>query len=247
MNPTLIAQLLDTLTDDAPVRDVFVGAHMAAVCSRRCGLAATFQPEGDFEHVPVRQAGRLSKMSARELAEYARSEHPLEAAIGVAALNSLLPLPPRRAELNASGLLVERGRGKQVVMIGHFPFVPKLRQAAKQLWIVEKRPREDDLPAETAASLLAEADVVGITGSALVNHTLESLLAMCRKDAFVMVLGPTTPLSPLLFERGVSVLCGTEVVDEPLLLAGLTQAAHFRAFEGVRMIACTAADMVPGA
>jgi uncharacterized protein (DUF4213/DUF364 family) len=58
-----------------------------------------------------------------------------------------------------------------------------------------------------------------------------------------MVLGPTTPLSRLLFARGVAVLCGTEVVDEQAALAGLTQGAHFRAFEGVRMIACTPSDL----
>ena len=136
MSETLISQLLDTVTDDAPIREIYVGAHMAAVCSRRCGLAATAHPEGDFEHVPVRQAGRLARLGARELAEYARSEHPLEASIGVAALNSLLPLPPRRTELNASSLLLERGRGRRVALVGHFPFVPRLRAVAAELWVV---------------------------------------------------------------------------------------------------------------
>jgi hypothetical protein len=39
------------------------------------------------------------------------------------------------------------------------------------------------------ADLVPQADVVAITGTALINHTLDGLLALCRSDALVMVLG----------------------------------------------------------
>lgn len=32
------------------------------------------------------------------------------------------------------------------------------------------------------------------------HHTFAGLLALCRPDALVMVLGPSTPLSPVLFD-----------------------------------------------
>jgi len=63
------------------------------------------------------------------------------------------------------------------VLVGHFPFIPKLRPAVGQLWVIEQRPAEGDYPAEAAADLIPQADVVAITSSALINHTL-SLLGM---------------------------------------------------------------------
>ena len=239
MASNLLEELLATVVEDAPIRKVLVGAHMTAVCSRRCGIAATFTGAAPHAHVPVRDAGSLEKKSAKELALYALSDHPLEASIGVAALNSLLPLPRVSEQTNASGLLVERGRGKRVALVGHFPFVPRLREAAAELWVLEQQPMADEHPAAAAPDLIPRAEVVGITGSALVNHTIEGLLALCTPGAFVVVLGPSTPFSRLLFDRGASVLCGAEVCDEEAALHSLAQGAHFRQFAGVKMIACT--------
>ena len=239
----LLERLLDSVAVDAPVRRVLVGAHMTAVCSLRCGIAATIVGDAPYAHAPVREAGQLEGKSARELAHYALSGHPLEGSIGVAALNSLLPLPLASAQTNASDVLVERGRGRKVALVGHFPFVPRLMEAAAELWVVERQPLAGEFPAEAAAELLPKADVVGITGSALVNHTLEGLLSLCAPGAQVVVLGPSTPFSSLLFDLGATVLCGAEVVDEQAALRSLAQGAHFRQFAGVRMIACEAGGL----
>jgi len=83
----ILDDLLDSLDMDAPVRTVLVGAHWTAVCSRFCGLASTFTGDKPHGHAPVRDVGRLHEKSARELAEYARSDNLLEASIGVAAIN----------------------------------------------------------------------------------------------------------------------------------------------------------------
>jgi hypothetical protein len=52
----------------------------------------------------------------------------------------------------------------------------------------------------------------------------------------VIVLGPTTPLSPVLFDCGVDLIAGTVVVNpkEALQLAG--QGAIFRQMRGVRLV-----------
>ena len=60
-----------------------------------------------------------------------------------------------------------------MALVGHFPFIPKLRPAVGQLWVIEQHPVEDDYPAEAAVDLIPQADVVAITGSALINHTLD--------------------------------------------------------------------------
>ena len=233
----ILDDLLARLPDDVAVRSVLVGAHWTVVCSRHCGLASTVTGDKPHAHEQVRNVGRLHLKSARELAEYARSDNPLEASLGVAAINSLLDVDERNAvEINAAEMLAEQGRGKNVALVGHFPFIPKLRQAVGQLWVIEQRPSEGEYPAESAADLIPRADVVALTGSALINHTLDGLLALCKPDSLVMVLGPSTPLSPVLFEHGATIISGARVVDEVAVMRTVSQGATFQQVEGVRLL-----------
>lgn len=181
--------------------------------------------------------GCLHTKTARELAEYAYSDNLLEASIGVAAINSLLEVDESRAvEINAVEVLIEHGRDKSVALVGHFPFIPKLRPAVGQLWVIEQRPAEGEYPAESAADLIPQANVVAITSSTLINHTLDGLLALCHPEALVMMLGPSTPLSPVLFNYGVSILSGSRVMDEAAVLRTVGQGANFQQVEGVRLL-----------
>jgi hypothetical protein len=236
----ILESLLVSLPEDAPVRSVLVGAHWTVVCSRYCGLGATLMGNHPHGHVQVQDVGSLHTKSARELAEYAYSTDLLEASVGIAAINSLLKVDESLAvEINASEVLASHGRGKNVALIGHFPFIPQLRQAVGQLWVIEQRPAEDEYPAEDAPKLLPQADMVAITGSTLVNHTLDDLLALVKPNATVMVLGPSTPLSPVFFEHGVTIISGTRVVDEEAVVRTVGQGAVFRQVQGVKLLTLT--------
>ena len=233
----LLDDLLSDLPADTPIRSVLVGAHWTVVCSRHCGMAATLMDNHTHGHSQVREAGSLHTKTARELAEYARSENLLEASIGVAAINSLLDVDESQAvEINAVEVLIEHGRGKNVALVGHFPFIPKLRPAVGQMWIIEQHPTEGEFPTEASADLIPQADVVAITSSALINHTLDGLLGLCRPDALVMMLGPSTPLSPMLFAHGVGILSGERVVDESAVMRTVGQGASFQQVEGVQLL-----------
>ena len=235
---TIVEALLNDLDKDAPVRKVVVGLRDTAVCGRRCGLSSTLTDACQGEHQSPRDAGRLHLKSARTLAAYANSANPTEASVGMAAINSLLPLPRGVSRsLNAFELLATRGAGKRVAVVGHFPFVDRLRQVVGELSVLELRPREGDQPADLGPELISRADVVGITGTALVNHTLEGLLDACRRDAFVVMLGPSTPLWPGLFEFGLSALAGADVVDEGVALQAIAQGASFRDVPGIARVA----------
>jgi hypothetical protein len=84
--------------------------------------------------------------------------------------------------------------------------------------------------------LLPQADVVAVTATTLLNRTLPGILAGVRSDAFVMLLGPSTPLTPALFRFGFDVLCGT-VVDEPeTVLRAVEQGAVTSQITGVRRV-----------
>jgi uncharacterized protein (DUF4213/DUF364 family) len=129
--------------------------------------------------------------------------------------------------------------------VGHFPFIPKLREEAGHLWVLEQHPGEGEFPAAAAADIIPRADVVALTGSALINHTLEALLALCRPGVPVVVLGPSTPLSPVLFDHGATVISGARVVSEDAALRTIGQGATFQQVEGVQLLTLTRESVRP--
>ena len=105
--------------------------------------------------------------------------------------------------------------------------------------MLELDPGPDELPPDAAADVLPQADVVAITGTSLLNRTFDGLIRRCLRDAFVMVLGPTTPLSPVLFDYGVDLIAGTQVTDPQVAMALAGQGAIFRQMRGVRLVTMT--------
>ncbi|MDQ7842575.1 MAG: DUF364 domain-containing protein [Armatimonadota bacterium] len=248
---SVIDDLLASVRDGV-VRDIVVGAFKTAVVVeveglRRCGLAST--PRDDDHHygggAAVPEAGRLLERSARALADLARSRSPMEAAIGLAAINALLPAHESLwTDLNAEEVITAHGAGKRAVLVGHFPFVPELRKRAGTLWVLEERPREDDLPAGAAAEVIPQADVLALSGTTLINHTFDALMALRRPDALVVMLGPSTPLSPVLFRHGVHVISGAVVAEIDAVFRAVGQGANFRQLRrlGVRLVTMRRGD-----
>jgi len=238
---TTIEALLADLKADAPVRQVLVGAFWTAVVLEgeppRCGLASTLHSETHDEGPPIRRPGHLCEHSGRELAEWLHSPRILEASIGMAAVNALLDVDESACvDLNAEELILERGAGRRVAIVGHFPFVERIRQAAETGWVLELHPRPGDLPTELAKEVLPQADVVALTGTSLLNHTFDELIALCRPGAFVVLLGASAPLSPILLERGVGAVSGTRVVDVLAVLRAVGEGATFRQIPGKRLL-----------
>lgn len=238
----IIDELLASLPKKAvPIRSVSVGAHWTAVCSTHCGLATTILGDQCHDHkTVVRDSGSLHLKSAQELAEYAKSDYPLEASIGIAAINSLLNMDEKNAvEMNASEVLMKKGAGKNVALVGHFPFIPKLRKSVENLWVIELHPTGDDYPAHAASEFIPKADIVALTASSLINHTMDELLDLCDPKALVMILGPSTPLSPVLFEHGANIIAGSRARDETAVLNCVSQGATFQQVTGVKLLTFT--------
>ena len=239
-----INMLLNCLEMDAPVRQILVGAFWTAVVLDTepvaCGLASTLRAEGGGPWPPVTEPGRMQQRSGRQLAELLRSGRILEASIGMAAFNALLEIDESAlTELNADEIILERGTGRRVAIVGHFPFIDRVRAAAAECWVLERHPGDGDLPAEQAAEVLPQADVVALTGTSLINHTFEELIALCRPDAFVLLLGPSAPLTARLFDLGVNAISGTRVHDPELVLRSLSQGATFQQIKrggGLRLL-----------
>jgi len=231
----ILDDLISSLSGGSIVREVHTCVFWTAVLSKHCGLASTFH-ETHPTHRPVKGAGSLIGLPALELAQYARSDSVLEASIGMAAINSLIDIDEAMCvRENAFAVLARKGRNRNVAIVGHFPWIPQLRKIAGKLWVIEQRPQEGDLPAEAAEELLPQADVVGLTGTSFINHTVERLLEL-SKNSLIVILGPTTPLSPVLFDYGVDILAGTKVVEPDKTISSISQGAMFRQVEGVRLV-----------
>lgn len=231
----IIDELISSLSADSIVCEVYSCVFWTVVVSKHCGLASTFRDEYPHRSV-VKGVGNLRNGSALELAKYAKSDNLLEASIGMATINSLIDIDETKCDVgNAIDILVEQGDGRNVVVVGHFPWIPKLRKVAKRLWVLEQRPQAGDLPAEAAENIIPKADVVAITGTSLINHTAEKLLDLAR-GSFIVMVGPTSPLSTVLFDWGVNVISGTKVVESERAIYSITEGASFPEVQGVKLI-----------
>lgn len=230
---TFLNRVLATI-DEGKIVEVLIGLHWTAVVAevggeRRCGLASTVHTTHDHKTDDVPAAGGLQARDAGELAALVYSEQPVLASVGLATINALLaPRPDAWVTMNAEDVIARHGAGKRVALVGHFPFVPRLLQQVGKLSVVEQRPRPGDLPAGAAPTALANADVVALTSMTIHNHTFPNLMSHCDPRALVILVGPSTPLSPVLFDEGVAILCGSQVTDIDAVLRVVAQGGNFR-------------------
>ena len=168
---------------------------------------------------PLSEEASLTGKPLRQVAQLVKSWNFVEAAIGLAAINSWYNQPARAAQCGfvhpgvtddvreAFDVYFEECQGKNVAVIGHFPFIEKRLSGHCQLSILERNPSFGDYPDTACEYLLPQQDYVFITGCTFVNKTLPRLLALSR-NARVVIVGPSTPLAPILFMHGVYGLSG---------------------------------------
>jgi uncharacterized protein len=241
---TILNELLSQLPDGRVVEAV-IGLFWTAVIvevdgKQSCGLAST-QHDREHEHTrhpAVMDAGKLEKLSACQLAALVNSNSSAEVSIGLATINALLPKPLKCVDLPAEEYIARQGSGSRVALIGHFPFIERLRPQVRDLWVMELNPKEGDLPASAGPDMIPLADILAVTSTALINHTFDEVFQHRKPGAKVMLLGPSTPVSPRLFDLGIDVLAGSIVEDPDAVLPLIRQGASFQQIkkQGVRLV-----------
>ena len=121
----------------------------------------------------------------------------------------------------ANGLDLIENRGERTVVIGRFPGVAERHPG---IAVVEREPRPGEYPESALPDLLPKAAFVAVTASTIVNGSLPGILARC-KEAFVLMIGPSTPLSPALFDLGVDALSGFVARDLDKLAQAVSEGA----------------------
>jgi len=236
---TMIGRILGSELDEITVERAVVGLFFTGVklSNGTAGTSATpikSIPEAvccPSSAMAMPFPGRLRGRAAADLAREALSGHGIRRTVGIATVNALAdccwqrrPHPDVELRHGVDAFdATEIRHGDRVVVVGAFvPFLKELKRRGQAFLVLEQDPatlKADELPffrpAEQAAEILPNADVVLITGSTLVSNTLEHLLVLARPDARVTVVGPTVGMLPDAFlARGANVL-GCVRITEP--------------------------------
>lgn len=185
-------------------------------------------------------AGKLSERSLRDYLKDVKSDAPLRRTLGLAVLNALsagLADQNERLqiELQKDAFDVpDLSSFDRVVVVGALvPMLKRLKKAQKDYTVLEMNPsalKDDELdhfrPAEDFREVIPEADLLVITGTTLLNGTLEALLACKKEGAQVILAGPTAGIDPeVFFNAGVSTVGSVRVMDADRCLDLLAEGA----------------------
>ena len=187
-------------------------------------LQALLAQHGGSARVPLAGADPLA------LARRLVGGSPVERALALASINALTDSVWRQIGYQpppAGNSLGDIALGPQdhLGMIGFFPpLVRRVAEAGGRLSVVEmnaemvarQRERFPGLSISLDRTVLKDCNLVVGTSTMLLNDTLDAMLAAAPRAERFAVIGPSAGLWPdSLFDRGVTLLGGTRVVDAP--------------------------------
>ncbi|KNF08686.1 protein of unknown function DUF364 [Gottschalkia purinilytica] len=181
-------------------------------------------------------SGKMAGKKVTYFLENMFSKNPLKKTLGIAVMNALsltcwdmgkheglYSIEIDKDPINE----VEIVEGSHTVVVGALlPYIKMLIKNNRKFSILELdpstlKPRELEfyVPPDRASEVIPTADFVIITGTTLINDTLEGLLDLVKPSAKVIVVGPTVSMLPEAFYKmGVTHIGGVIVtkVDELL-------------------------------
>ena len=232
---SVLGRELDGLTvERAVVGLFFTGVKLSNGIAGACATPIKTIPESvccPSSAMSMPFPGKLRGRPAFDLAQEALGENGIRRAVGIAAMNALAdtcwrrrPHPDTELQLGIDAFdATEIYPGDRVVVVGAFvPFLRELKRRRQSYLVLEQDPatlKADELPffrpAEQAAAVVPQADVLMITGTTLINDTLEELLALANPAARVTMVGPTVTMLPDAFVRRGAEVLGTVRITAP--------------------------------
>ncbi|MGV8078403.1 MAG: Rossmann-like domain-containing protein [Methanosarcina sp.] len=221
--------------ENIEVKDVRIGlAYTGVLLSEGYGGVAC-TPLYEFSGCSAMNfSDTLKGKTAGKIIELILSKNLLEAAVGIATINAIFnmlrDLKPENFPASDTDVLDLIRPEDRVAMVGYFgSLVPKILEITDKLTVLEKRDIEAakirTLPSENAGEILPASDVIILSASTLANRTFDGLLDLRGAAREVVLLGPSTPLYPkTFFERGVTAVMGTHILDPWTMLTVVSEA-----------------------
>jgi len=204
------------LTDQKTIKTLRIGPGYSGVLleSGLCGIAATLR---QLEEPPLPDTKNYQALKLPDLIRLLKSpEHP-KAALGLAAINALLGgVPDLKYHSGDCREFIPYKNTDCAGIVGAIlPLVNFLNGKVKKIYVFENHPcrrQEGMFPQEKEAELLPQCDLLLVTASSLVNHTLEQVLHYSRNARFKGLIGASAPLAPELFKNyGLNLLSGIKI------------------------------------
>jgi len=253
-------ELDDILVERAVLGLFFTGVKLSTGRAGTCATPIKEIPEAvccPSSAMAMPFPGKLVGRRAGSLLDEAVEQTGIRRAVGVATLNALAEQVLERRGPDPGFDLAEGVDAfdaadvqphETAVIVGAFvPFLRRLRQMGVRHFVLEKDPstlKPHEMPhfreAERAAEVVPEADVLVITGTALINDTLSELIALAAPSARIVVVGPTVSLIPdAFFERGCHILGGVRITRPDAFLDILAEGGSGYHFFGKSTVKVT--------
>jgi len=233
---------------DVWIDDLVIGIFFTGVKLSTGHAGCAFTPIGEIPEAVccpttaarMPQAGNLEGSPVSDILKYALDPNVLKSAIGVATLNALSQSIIESEEKGGYQViedkdgfdLLEIQPHETVSLIGAFgPYIHRLKMMKNPFFIVEKNPqtlRSYEMKyyrsESEMASTLKNSDDVIITGTAIVNHTIDFILSSITHGKRTAIVGPTASMIPdAFFKRGVTVMAGVRILNTDLMIKILKQ------------------------
>ncbi len=203
-------------------------------------------------------SGRMKGMAVTSVLDEMFAGNELKQTLGIAVVNALSNLcwsvqPPTDyrliRDMDATDAVPLPDEAFVVLVGALIPCLQRLKKRARPYCVLEMDSRTlkpDELPfyapADQAPAKVPLADILVITGTTLINNTLEDLLSLARLDAKIVVVGPTASMLPqAFFRRNVEAIGGVRVTRPDDLLDMIGEAGsgyHFFGKSAEKTVAC---------
>jgi uncharacterized protein (DUF4213/DUF364 family) len=234
--------------ENIQVDDLVIGIFLTGVRLSTGHAGVAFTPIGEIPEAVccptsaarMPSAGNLEGEPVSDIIKYSLDSNVLKSAIGVATLNALSQLIIESGDgleypvvKDKDGFdLLKIQRTETVSLIGAFgPFIRRLKNMGNPFFVVERNIqtlRPDEMkyykPESEISSALKESDVVIVTGTTIVNHSIDRILSLLSNRKRTAIIGPTGSTIPdAFFGKSVKVMAGVRILDPDLMIKILKQ------------------------